>query len=192
MPGLQFRHILERLAKECGFEFTAAELDEYAANEVNAVINAFKGRLATMPFCLSTLELCRVLGIPFGIASSSALKRLYVCLEETGQSTWVNSDYVTSAQEKIVKRGKPHPDVWFEAQKRLNSTPTTSIGIEDSPSGVRSCVAAGMPTIGLLQALPEEQREARRAKLEEENATIILNSWAEISAVLLLVHQHFQ
>ena len=43
-----------------------------------------------------------------------------------------------------VERGKPAPDVYLEAARRLGADPSRSVAIEDSASGIRSAHAAGM------------------------------------------------
>jgi HAD superfamily hydrolase (TIGR01509 family) len=48
---------------------------------------------------------------------------------------------VTSEQ---VARGKPYPDMFLEAARRLNVSPETSLVLEDSPAGFEAAEAAGM------------------------------------------------
>jgi beta-phosphoglucomutase-like phosphatase (HAD superfamily) len=47
-----------------------------------------------------------------------------------------------SSQE--VARGKPAPDVYLEAARRLGVDPTRSSAVEDSQNGIRSAKEAGM------------------------------------------------
>jgi HAD superfamily hydrolase (TIGR01509 family) len=48
-----------------------------------------------------------------------------------------------------VIEGKPHPEPYLTAALRLNVSPARCVAIEDSPTGVRSAVAAGCMTIGI-------------------------------------------
>lgn len=48
-----------------------------------------------------------------------------------------------------VERGKPHPDPYLLAARRLGVAPIDALAIEDSATGVRSAVAAGVPTLGV-------------------------------------------
>lgn len=52
-------------------------------------------------------------------------------------------------------RGKPHPDPYLEAMRRLAVTPQSSIAFEDSPSGLRAASAAGAYCVGLRSSLDE-------------------------------------
>lgn len=55
-----------------------------------------------------------------------------------------------------VSRGKPHPEPYLAAAELLGVSPGACIAIEDSPTGVRSAVAAGVPTIAVphIVAIP--------------------------------------
>ncbi len=49
----------------------------------------------------------------------------------------------------IVTQGKPHPEPYLTAAARLGVDPAACVAIEDSPTGVRSAVAAGVPTLAV-------------------------------------------
>ena len=48
-----------------------------------------------------------------------------------------------------VVRGKPAPDVYLEAVRRLGATPSRSFAVEDSAPGLASARAAGLRTIAV-------------------------------------------
>ena len=56
-----------------------------------------------------------------------------------------------SAAVDEVARGKPAPDLYLEAARRLGIAPTRCIAIEDSPVGARAALAAGMTTVGIAR-----------------------------------------
>lgn len=53
----------------------------------------------------------------------------------------------------VVARGKPYPDPYQEALRRFGLAPHQAIAFEDSPTGLRSALAAGVPTVGLATSL---------------------------------------
>ena len=53
---------------------------------------------------------------------------------------------VTVSSEEVA-RGKPAPDVYLEAARRLGVDPARCVAIEDSASGIRAAHAAGMRVI---------------------------------------------
>lgn len=81
------------------------------------------------------------------IASSSSPDRLALCLEILKLKGHFGPHVFSASQ---VARGKPHPDIFLFAAGQMNVAPTDSLVIEDSASGVRGAVAAGMTAIGLL------------------------------------------
>lgn len=54
-------------------------------------------------------------------------------------------DAVVSAH--TVKQGKPHPDVYLYACKKIGVSPSQCIAVEDSPNGIYSATSAGCKTI---------------------------------------------
>lgn len=116
------------------------------ADEIQArTLERFRRELAEVPGCRAYIE-----GFPSlkrCIASSSSPERLAACLDllRLGE---VFGGHVFSAAH--VARGKPHPDIFLHAAARMQVQPADALVIEDSESGVRGAVAAGMTVIGLL------------------------------------------
>lgn len=59
----------------------------------------------------------------------------------------------------LVERGKPHPEPYLRAAHELALAPRECVAIEDSATGVRSAVAAGVPTLAVphLVEIPKLQ-----------------------------------
>lgn len=53
-----------------------------------------------------------------------------------------------------VARGKPHPDPYLEAARRLGVPPQDCLAVEDSPTGAASATAAGVPTLVVPHTVP--------------------------------------
>lgn len=53
-----------------------------------------------------------------------------------------------------VGHGKPHPEPYLTAARLLGVDPEDCVAIEDSPAGVGSAVAAGVPTIAVPHVVP--------------------------------------
>jgi HAD superfamily hydrolase (TIGR01509 family) len=80
-----------------------------------------------------------------GVASSSNRPLIAAVLERAGIAELF--DAVVSSEE--VQRGKPAPDVYLEAMRRLDAEPGHTAAIEDSSNGIRAAHAAGMRVIAL-------------------------------------------
>jgi HAD superfamily hydrolase (TIGR01509 family) len=82
---------------------------------------------------------------PLGIASSSNRPLIDLVLELSGLARFFQA--TVSSEE--VPRGKPAPDVYLEAARRLGVAPERAAAIEDSHNGIRSAKAAGMRVIAI-------------------------------------------
>lgn len=81
------------------------------------------------------------LGIPLGLATSSGPAFVRERLGELLPA------FAAVATRADVARGKPHPDLYLEAAARLRLEPALCLAIEDSPTGARAAMAAGMPVV---------------------------------------------
>ena len=82
---------------------------------------------------------------PLAIASSSNPELIEVVLRAAGLSELFS--VAVSSQE--VARGKPAPDVYLEAARRLGVDPVRCAAVEDSHNGIRSAKAAGMRVVAV-------------------------------------------
>jgi HAD superfamily hydrolase (TIGR01509 family) len=77
---------------------------------------------------------------PLGLASSSNRELIDLVLELSGLARY----FLATVSSEEVPRGKPAPDVYLEAARRLEVSPARCVAIEDSENGIRSAKAAGM------------------------------------------------
>jgi len=82
---------------------------------------------------------------PLGLASSSNRPIIELVLELAELGPFFRA--TVSSEE--VGRGKPAPDVYLEAARRLGVPPERCAAIEDSHNGIRSGHAAGMRVIAI-------------------------------------------
>ena len=82
---------------------------------------------------------------PLALASSSNRELIDLVLESSGLGRY----FQASVSSEEVARGKPAPDVFFEAARRLGVEPTHCAAVEDSENGILAAKAAGMRTIAI-------------------------------------------
>jgi HAD superfamily hydrolase (TIGR01509 family) len=82
---------------------------------------------------------------PLGLASSSNREIIDLVLELSG----LNQFFEATVSSEEVQRGKPSPDVYLEAARRLGADPAGSAAVEDSRSGILSASAAGMRVVAI-------------------------------------------
>jgi len=91
----------------------------------------------------------RVAGLyTVGLASSSNRELIDLALAAGG----IASLFRATVSSEEVARGKPAPDVYLEAMRRLGAEPASTAAIEDSSNGIRAAHAAGMRVIALPNA----------------------------------------
>lgn len=113
------------------------------------------------------------------VASSSDPGRLTLSLDVTGLSA-LFGDNVFSAVE--VANGKPAPDLFLLAARRLGEDPSSCIVIEDSVLGVEAAGAAGMAAIGFAGASHANRGLAER--LVAAGAEPVIHSMANLPAAV--------
>ncbi|MGF1589991.1 MAG: HAD-IA family hydrolase [Pleurocapsa sp.] len=122
--------------------FTAAE---YLV-ERNKLLYPLYGTAKTLP---GTVELVQHLAnhhIPQAIASSSS--RHHFEMKTVNHQQWLQIfDLTTLGDDPEIERGKPSPDIFLLAAKRLNAVPERCLVFEDSLAGMKAAIAAGMSVV---------------------------------------------
>jgi HAD superfamily hydrolase (TIGR01509 family) len=113
---------------------------------------------------------------PLALASSSNRPVIDLALELSGLAPCFR---VTLSSEEVA-RGKPAPDVYLEAARRLGVQPDRCAADEDSAHGFASARAAGMRVV----AVPNPAYPPGRDALAQ--ADLVLGSVAELRPELLL------
>jgi HAD superfamily hydrolase (TIGR01509 family) len=106
-----------------------------------------------------------------GLASSSNRELIDLALELLG----VKHRFKATVSSEEVARGKPAPDVYLEAARRLGVEPTHAAAIEDSENGIRAAKAAGIRVI----AIPNPHFPPAEDALTE--ADVLLRSLDELT-----------
>ena len=85
---------------------------------------------------------------PLALASSSNRPLIDAVLETSGLARL----FAATVSSEEVARGKPAPDVFLEAARRLGVEPSLCAAVEDSANGLRAAHAAGMRVVALPNA----------------------------------------
>lgn len=109
---------------------------------------------------------------PLGLASSSNRELIDLALELLG----VEHLFAATVSSEEVAGGKPAPDVYLEAARRLGVEPTRAAAVEDSHNGILAAKAAGMRVV----AIPNSHFPPDGAALAEADA--VLDSLAGLTA----------
>ncbi|AIR96851.1 HAD family hydrolase [Streptomyces glaucescens] len=99
----------------------------------------------TYPEMRTFVELLAAEGVPTAVASGSSPEAIDTILTATGLDAFLRT--VVSADE--VPRGKPAPDVFLEAARRLGADPAACVVLEDAAPGAAAAHAAGMRCVAV-------------------------------------------
>lgn len=88
-------------------------------------------------------------GIPNALVTMS-----YVSFAQVMVDTLPSGTFHTIITGDRVRMGKPHPEPYLSAASALGVKPADCLAVEDSPTGTRSAVAAGVPTIAVPHVVP--------------------------------------
>ncbi len=150
------------LRDELGVGLSAEEISDQVVERLLA------GYTKELPLLPGAVEAVRRVAEwrPVGLASSANREVIDAVLAGSGLAGVFGA--TVSGEE--VAHGKPAPDIYLEAARRLGVDPARSAAVEDSTNGLRSAAAAGM----LVVALPN--REFPPAPAALGLAAVVLDS----------------
>jgi HAD superfamily hydrolase (TIGR01509 family) len=120
--------------------------DEVATEVIERMRRAYDESLPVIPGAPEAV-LAVASRWPVAVASSSPAALITAALEAAGLS----SAFRATVSSEEVPRGKPAPDVYLEAARRLGIAPAACVAVEDSSNGLRSAAAAGMRVVAVPQ-----------------------------------------
>lgn len=143
-----------RLAfEEHGIRLDLDRLDRIALRKAAL----FEEMLPEVPFFPGSRELARSLGrtMPVAIASGALSGEIERILEAGG----VRDAFTAIVGADNVTRGKPDPEPYLEAMRRLQPaapglSPESCVVFEDSIPGIASALAAGMKVVAVSNSFP--------------------------------------
>jgi len=122
----------------------ADEPDAINAEVVRRLLSSYRDRLPLIPGALDAVRRLAA-RFPLGIASSSNRELIDAVLEAAGMAPL----FAATVSSEEVAHGKPAPDVYLEAARRLGIAPERCAAVEDSHGGIRSAKNAGMRVVAI-------------------------------------------
>ena len=149
---------------------------EAAPEEINAeVVRRMRDRyheeLPVLPGAVDAVRRLREAELRLAVASSSNRELIEAVLETLELTD--SFEEVVSSEE--VSRGKPAPDVYLEATRRLGPDPGLCVAVEDAPNGRLAAAAAGLAVV----AYPNRRFPPAADALER--AALVVDSLDELT-----------
>jgi len=122
--------------------------DEINAEVVRRMLERYRRDLPLQPGAVEAVTRLYEAGLPLAVASSSNWPLIDAVLETAG----LRGQFAVTVSSEEVARGKPSPDVYLEAARRLGIAAGRCTAVEDSANGIRAAHAAGMRVIAYPNA----------------------------------------
>jgi HAD superfamily hydrolase (TIGR01509 family) len=139
MMGMSSREWSAYLRDELGVQ---REVEEINRDVVARMERRFRADLPLLPGAREAVRALRARW-PLVLASSSNRELIDLVLDLAGLA----DAFVATVSSEEVQHGKPAPDVYLEAARRVGVQPGRCVAIEDSSNGLRAADAAGMAVI---------------------------------------------
>ena len=114
---------------------------------VMRMLEAYRHELPLLPGATASVRRLAE-AFPLALASSSNRE----VFEEVLELAEIADCFRATVSSEEVRRGKPAPDVYLEAARRLGVAPERCAAVEDSHAGIRSAKAAGMRVVAIPNA----------------------------------------
>jgi HAD superfamily hydrolase (TIGR01509 family) len=118
--------------------------EEINAEVVRRLVAVYREELPLLDGAVEAVETLAARW-PLGLASSSNRELIDLVLRVSGLERW----FAATVSSEEVPRGKPAPDVYLEAARRLGVAAERCAAVEDSENGIRSAKSAGMRVVAV-------------------------------------------
>jgi HAD superfamily hydrolase (TIGR01509 family) len=186
--GKSFRQMFIAIQQNHGFTMPADELERLVMEAESRVIAALESELEECDGVRDVLDWARH-RYTLSVVSSGAMRRLRACVKKTAQQVYFG-ERIFSAASLAVPLPKPDPAIYTFAMQALGATADECLAIEDSGSGVRAAVAAGITVVayvGTLESSREQDTMAR--KLLDLGAAKVMYNWNQFATIVATLEQ---
>ena len=156
----------------------SASVEELMRRRGEIATDFFANRVGLFPSAKTTLEQLREMKLHLAIATSSVSASARPFLERTG----IRSLFSVVVTGDEVQQGKPHPDIYLRAAKKLGISPEACLVIEDALAGVAAGKAANIRVAAIPDTRFVDPREY------ETKADYVLGSLSEIPVLIRRVN----
>lgn len=167
MMGMSAPEWSRYLTEEAGVPGTPQQIN---ADVVDRMLEAYRRELPLLP---GAVEVVGRLAARFPLALASSSNR--AIFEEVLRLAGLANAFQATVSSEEVPKGKPAPDVYLEAARRIGVAPERCVAVEDSHAGIRSVHAAGMRVIAIPNSSYPPDAEAL------ELADVVLESLDQLT-----------
>jgi HAD superfamily hydrolase (TIGR01509 family) len=150
----------------------AFSLDTFNDHADGHAARTLEAEVPVKPGAAELLAFLGERGLPLAVATSSSRRTAERHLGQAG----LLGHFDALATRDDVLRGKPHPDLYLEAARRLGVVPGRCLALEDSNNGLTAAHAAGMIAVMVPDIAPptDDVRAKCLAVLPDLHAALTL------------------
>jgi HAD superfamily hydrolase (TIGR01509 family) len=167
MQGMSSKEWSEYLKEHADLDLST---DQIIASVIDQLLRHYRQDLPLSPGAVGAVRRISK-HWPIGLASSSNRE----VIDEVLRMAGLAADFAATVSSEEVPRGKPAPDVYFEAARRLGALPSYCAAVEDSRNGILSAASAAMCVL----VLPNPHYPPPRAAVDV--AALVLSSLDELT-----------
>ena len=161
----------DRNAKFYKNKFNLKEpLSKIMEERLKIIHSLYKSKISTKPGASSLIKHLHKNNYIIALASNSSMKLINTTLKRFNLNKYFSAK--TSGEE--VKNGKPAPDIYLAAAKKIKVKPSECLVVEDTGSGISAAKKAGMFCVALL-----DKKYYKKKALNQ--ADMIIESLKEIN-----------
>ena len=160
--GVPMAEVVKTLEAKLGHDLPTIWHTQFQARRAEA----FRRELRAIPGVQALLQALAAAGVPMAVASGAERDKVVSNLKLIGLDAAFGPRVFTGSD---VAHSKPAPDVYLLAAKSLGVHPSRCAVIEDSATGVRAGVAAGMTVFGYAAETPAADLRAAGARAVAES-----------------------
>jgi pseudouridine-5'-monophosphatase len=172
MIGLRAEDSANVLIQSLQLPFT---VEEYLEERKHLLVEMFP-HADPMPGAVHLTQHLHRIGIPQAVATSS--DSYYFQLKITKHQEWFSIfQCVVMGNDPEIKKGKPAPDIFLLAAKRMKADPAHCLVFEDSPAGVEAARAAGMYAVAVPDPNMDDEAFSGAHQIIRSLNEVDLPSW---------------
>jgi beta-phosphoglucomutase len=149
MDGRRNSDIFPRLFERA---MTEPEIESLSYEKESAYRRLSAGRLEPLSGLIRLLDALDAAGVPVAAATSAPRDNVVHTLRELGLAERL----AVIARSDEVAHGKPEPDVFLEAARKLGVNAADCVAFEDAPIGVVAAARAGMTVVAVTTSYPAD------------------------------------
>jgi HAD superfamily hydrolase (TIGR01509 family) len=187
--GKPYREILLQVYADSPEALDEQKIERLVAEEENRAIEQLKTHAKATVGTPEVLSYLSDTGCRFALVSNSSFRRLNACLTASALTSYFPVSQIFSAYDSLPGRQtKPLPDIYLHAVRELGTEVSTCVAVEDSTSGVKSAVAAGIAqVVGYVGGthISESERSSRALALRAVGAHEVIEQMPTLIELLV-------